>query len=451
MVPVCNYPGDASTAWGDAATVIPWTVYLHTGDTGILKRQYDSMRAWVDYMKRQDDADGGKRLWQTGTHYADWLALDGKVPGGVYGATDPHYIASAYYFISAQIVAKTAAVLDKKEDAAFYGRLAEEIREAFVREYFTPGGRLAVDTMTGYVVALQFGLAPDYATEKCRKGLLDKLKKNRYHLETGFVGTPYLCRVLSNAGMNDLAYHLLLEKGYPGWLYEALMGATTIWERWNSVKPDGKISGTEMNSLNHYSYGSIVEWMFRNMLGITPLENGAGFKKFRLAPMPNYQIKSVSGILRSASGEIRSAWKIENGGLSFTFRVPFDTQAEIVLPDAKRSDIETCLRGLDSAERVREVRQEGQNVVLLCQAGDYSFQYTPTTPYRKIYSLDSPWQELMENPKTREILSTEFVTKEDHIPFDGELYTLDEMTWGPFTAIPQEKRDKLDCLLRAVE
>ena len=448
VVPVCNYPGDASTAWADAATVIPWTVYLHTGDTGILRRQYDSMKAWVDYMKRQDEADGGKRLWQTGTHYADWLALDGKVPGGVYGATDPHYIASAYYFYSTRIVAKAAAVLGKNEDAEAYDRLSEEIRAAFIREYFTPAGRLAVDTMTGYVVALQFGLAPDYAVEACREGLLNKLKKNRYHLETGFVGTPYLCRVLSDAGMNDLAYHLLLEKGYPGWLYEAIMGATTVWERWNSVQPDGKISGTEMNSLNHYSYGSIVEWMFRNMLGITPLEDGAGFKKFRLAPMPNYQIGNASGVLRSASGEIRSAWAIENGELSFTFRVPFDTEAEIVLPDAKLADIETCLRGSDS---VRETRQEGSNVVLLCQAGDYRFRYAPTTPYRKIYSLDSPWHELRENPKTWEILKAEYATKEDHIPFDGELYTLGEMTWGPFTAIPQEQREKLDRLLRAVE
>ena len=305
--------------------------------------------------------------------------------------------------------------------------------------------------MTGYVVGLHFGLAPEGAVERCREGLLNKLKKNRYHLETGFVGTPYLCRVLSDAGLNDLAYHLLLEKGYPGWLYEVLMGATTVWERWNSVLPDGKISGTEMNSLNHYSYGSIVEWMFRKMLGIEPLETAPGFRKFRLAPRPNYQMGSASGILRSAAGEIRSAWKIDCGELSFTFRVPFDTEAEIVLPDAKLPDVEACLKASGCANRIRNLRQAGPNVALDCPAGAYSFRYAPTVPYRKIYSLDSPWEELRTNPKTLAVLEQEFNTKEDHIPFDGELYTLGEMTWGPFTAMPQAQREKLDRLLRAVE
>ena len=281
VVPVANYPGDASTAWGDAATIIPWNVYLHSGDRGILRRQYPSMKGWVDYMKRQDDADGGKRLWLTGTHYADWLALDGSYPGGVYGGTDPNYIASAYYCHSTRIVAKAARVLGYAEDAAIYDRLAQEIRAAFERAYFTPSGRLAIDTMTGCVVALYMDLAPDYAVAQVRGMLLNRLQKNFYHLNTGFTGTPCLCRVLSENGMNDIAYHLLMEKGYPGWLYEVLMGATTIWERWNSVMPDGKVSGTEMNSMNHYSYGSIVEWMFRDMLGINPVEDAPGFKRFR--------------------------------------------------------------------------------------------------------------------------------------------------------------------------
>ena len=226
--------------------MIPWNVYLHYGDKSILERQYDSMKGWVDYMKGEDDRYGGKRLWQSGFHYGDWLALDGNVPGGVYGATDPHLIASGYYYHSAVIVAKTARILGNAPDAEYYETLAEEIRTAFIREYFTPAGNLSVDTMTAYVVVLYMGLTPDSAREKVCRGLLNRLKKNRYHLETGFVGTPYLCRMLSENGMNDLAYHLLLEKGYPGWLYEVLMGATTVWERWDSVLPDGKISLNEI-------------------------------------------------------------------------------------------------------------------------------------------------------------------------------------------------------------
>ena len=447
VVPVANYPGDASTAWADAATVIPWNVYLHSGDKGILRRQYASMKGWVDYMKRQDDADGGKRLWQTGTHYADWLALDGSYPGGVFGATDPDMIASGYYYHSTTLVAKAAAVLGKDEDAAFYGKLAGEIREAFLREYFTATGRLAVDTTTAHVVALFFGLVPEGALERTRRGLMNRLQKNFYHLDTGFVGTPYLCRALSENGMNELAYHLLLEKGYPGWLYEVLMGATTVWERWNSVNPDGSISSTGMNSLNHYSYGSIVEWMFRNMAGINPCEDAAGFKHFRLEPMPNYQIGSAKATLDSAAGHIESAWRIDGGKLCYRFVVPFDAEAEIVLPDAEAG----VIRGQCAGLNVSEIRQQGSSVTFIAGAGRFEFSYAPTTPYRKVYSLDSTWEELKANPKTRELLSREYTTKEDHIPFEEELCTLREMTWGPFTCVPEEQRQRIDKLLREIE
>lgn len=445
VVPVANYPGDASTAWADAATVIPWNVYLHYGDKNILRRQYDSMKGWVDYMKREDDKDGSKRLWLTGTHYADWLALDGNYPGGVYGATDPDMIASAYYYYSTNLVAKAAKILEKKEDAAAYENLAREIYDAFVKEYFTPSGKLSVDTMTAYVIVLYMGLTPDFAYEKVKSGLLNRLKKNFYHLDTGFVGTPYLCRMLSENGMNDLAYHLLMEKGYPGWLYEVLMGATTIWERWNSVEPNGKISGTEMNSLNHYSYGSIVEWMFRNMAGINPVEEKPGFKKFRIAPMPNYQITRTDARLRSASGLIESSWEIEGKQLRFRFSVPFDTEAEIVLPDAPLDVIRKA------AADVEEIRRDGKNVVIRAGAGNYEFCYEPSTPYRKTYSLDSSWEELKANPKTWEILEREY--KLEKIPFEKELCTLEELTWAPFTGlgVTKEKREKLDRLLREVE
>ena len=449
VVPVANYLGDASTVWADAATVIPWNTYLHSGDKGILRRQYPSMKGWVDYMKRQDDADGGKRLWLTGTHYADWLALDGSYPGGVYGGTDPNYIASAYYCQSTRIVARAAHILGYAEDAAFYDNLAEEIRAAFVREYFTPSGRLAIDTMTGCVLALYMDLAPDYAVEQVRGMLLNRLQKNFYHLNTGFTGTPYLCRALSENGMNDIAYHLLMEKGYPGWLYEVLMGATTIWERWNSVMPDGKVSGTEMNSMNHYSYGSIVEWMFRDMLGINPVEDAPGFKRFTIAPKPNYQIGSASAKLDSASGLIESEWAIEEGQLRFGFTVPFDTRAEIVLPDADAKVIEAQCQGQNVVPG--SVRQQGADVIFTANPGRYGFTYAPTTPYRKVYSLDSSWEDLKANPKAMEIIKREYTFKEDHIPFEKELCTLREMSWGPFTSMTEKQRQRIDRLLREVE
>lgn len=447
VVPAANYPGDGSTAWGEAATVIPWNVYLHYGDKTILERQYDSMKAWVDYMKEQDDKYGGRRLWQSGFHYGDWLALDGNVKGGVYGATDPFLISSGYYYYSTRILAKSAGIIGKTADAAFYENLANEIREAFIREYFTPGGRLAVNTMTAYVVVLYMGLTPDFAYEKTCEGLMEKLRKNKYHLETGFVGTPYLCQVLSENGMNDLAYHLLLEKGFPGWLYEVLMGATTVWERWNSVLPDGKISGTEMNSLNHYAYGSIVEWMYREMAGIQPLEDGPGFRKFKIAPKPNYQIPWVRASLKSASGMIKSEWEIIGETISVRVEVPFDTEAILVLPDAELSVIAAQMAG--QAEGA-EVRQTKADVTITLKAGSYGFVYMPTVPCRKIYSIDSPMEELLEDPKTRSILEQEYFVYHKKLPFEKELHTFRELLNGPFTSVPYEQQKKLDELLREI-
>lgn len=447
VVPVAHVVGDASTAWADAATIIPWNVYIHYGDKSILRNQYESMKGWVDYMRREDDRDGGRRLWQTGRHYADWLALDGNYPGGVFGETDQHFIATGYYYHSTRIVARAAKILDKTDDEREYEKLAEEIKEAFIREYFTPSGKLAVDTMTAYVCALYFELTPDFALERVRAGLLRKLKRNRYHLETGFVGTPYLCRMLSENGMNNLAYHLLMERGYPGWLYEVLMGATTIWERWNSVEPDGRISGTEMNSLNHYSYGSIVEWMYRNMVGINPLSEGAGFKKFRLAPMPDYHINHACAQLNSASGLIKSSWELKGQLLHFDFVIPFDCEAEIILPNAALNDLQAQTKDV---EGLSGVRQEGKNVIMFAEPGEYSFSYKPTVPCRKIYSLDSPYEELMQNPDTKKILDEEYFIYVNHVPFEKELYTLSEMLEGPFTGVPEGVAEKIDERLRQV-
>ena len=447
VVPVANNPGDASTAWGDAATIIPWNVYLHSGDPGILIRQYDSMKAWVDYMRSEDQKYGNNYLWQSGFHYGDWLALDGNYPGGVYGATEPFLICSGYYYYSANIVAKTARILGKAEDAAYYEDLVAKIKDAFAKEYFTPSGRLAVNTMTAHVVALFMDLTPDYALEKTRQGLFEQLRKNRYHLNTGFVGTPYLCRVLSDNGMNDMAYQLLMEKGYPSWLYQITMGATTVWERWNSLLPDGSISGTGMNSLNHYSYGSIVEWMYRDMLGIVPLEEKPGFKSFCIAPKPNYRIQWAKGNVRTMAGTIESSWEIRGKELSIHITVPFDAKAYICLPDAPLSEIEKQTSGYD---RITDLRQSGKNVCFTAAAGQYSFCYEPVVPYRHTFSVDSPVQELMDDPGAKKVLDEEYFSYVHHFPFFDELYTLRELMNGPFTNVPYEQQEKIDRLLRAV-
>ncbi len=221
------------------------------------------------------------------------------------------------------------------------------------------------------------------------------------------------------------------------------MGATTIWERWNSVEPNGKISGTEMNSLNHYSYGSIVEWMFRDMCGINPCEEGAGFKRFHLAPKPNYQIGSAEAVLDSVAGRIESSWRITDGKLSFRFMVPFDSEAQITLPDVEAGTIEEQYTG--------KIQQVGGDVVLTVGPGQYCFEYLPTTPYRQIYSLDSAWEDIKANPKALAVVAREFPPARERIPFEKELCTLREMTWGPFTSFSQDQRERLDSMLKTVE
>ncbi|MCL2171626.1 MAG: family 78 glycoside hydrolase catalytic domain, partial [Defluviitaleaceae bacterium] len=259
-------------AWGDAATIIPWNHYVMYGDAGILARQYPSMRAWVDFIRRRDIEMGDEKLWRGDFHFGDWLALDVEDSiGNRFGGTEHTYLASCFYCYSARLVAKAAAVLGKDE-AAHYAELSEAIRTAINREYVTSSGRLAITTQTAYILALHFDIIDEKFRERTAHALSLKLKESGFHLRTGFIGTPYLCRVLSKEGYNNIAYRLLLQEDFPSWLYAVNMGATTIWERWNSILSDGSISDTGMNSLNHYAYGSIVEWLYRDAAGIEPDE-----------------------------------------------------------------------------------------------------------------------------------------------------------------------------------
>ncbi len=193
------------------------------------------------------------------------------------------------------------------------------------------------------------------------------------HLRTGFVGTPYLCRVLSNIGANDLAYTLLLNQGYPSWLYAVNLGATTIWERWNSLNPDGSISSTGMNSLNHYAYGSIVEWMYRDMCGLNPSAGDDGLTGFRqalIAPKPDRSLEWARARYCSAAGMYESGWRIDDSGrLSIAIAIPFNASARVVLPGAQLGAI--SLNG----DPLREGEQSGDHVELTFGAGRYTFEY----------------------------------------------------------------------------
>lgn len=328
---VPNILGDqeGAAAWSDAAVIIPWRQYQAFGDKALLLEQYPMMKTWVDYMHSHASENG---LWQTGFQYGDWLALD--IESGSTdrtGGTDRYLVANAYYAYSTGILRDTAAVLGLKEDQEAYSKLYDEIVEAINREYITATGRLVCETQTACVLMLYFNLAkPDYRA-RILKTLTDNIAGHRNHLTTGFVGTPYLCHCLSENGFHDLANAIFLKEDFPGWLYAVKKGATTIWERWNSILPDGSFDQSGMNSLNHYAYGSIAGWLYEKVAGISML--APGYKRFRIRPMLTLGLKDVKASFETVYGQIRSEVSCANGKIRALVAVPANTTAEIWLPE----------------------------------------------------------------------------------------------------------------------
>ena len=334
--------GRGCAIWSDVATIMPWNVYENYGDLAQLRREYPIMKTWVESIRKDDMADGDRGLWLRGRQLGDWLALD-REDGDTqnpFGATDLTYTATAFYYYSASLTAKAAKALGYEEDRQAYEALAQKIKKAIQDEYFQPDGSLKIHvTQTGCVLALFFQLYPEGTRDKVLDALRERIAARGNHLDTGFCGTPFLCRALSDNGAGDLAYTLFLNQDYPSWLYEVNMGATTVWERWNSLLPDGSISGTGMNSLNHYAYGSIVDWMYRNMMGLNPVEEAPGYKRAVIRPQPDKRIPWAKLQLDTASGTYRVAWKLEGDQLHGSVTVPFDCQATLLLPDGNQREL----------------------------------------------------------------------------------------------------------------
>ena len=334
--------GRGCAIWSDVATIMPWNVYENYGDLAQLRREYPIMKTWVESIRKDDVADGDRGLWLRGRQLGDWLALD-REDGDTqnpFGATDLTYTATAFYYYSASLTAKAAKALGYEEDRQAYEALAQKIKKAIQDEYFQPDGSLKIHvTQTGCVLALFFQLYPEGTRDKVLDALRERIAARGNHLDTGFCGTPFLCRALSDNEAGDLAYTLFLNQDYPSWLYEVNMGATTVWERWNSLLPDGSISGTGMNSLNHYAYGSIVDWMYRNMMGLNPVEEAPGYKRAVIRPQPDKRIPWAKLQLDTASGTYRVAWKLEGDQLHGSVTVPFDCQATLLLPDGNQREL----------------------------------------------------------------------------------------------------------------
>lgn len=365
--------------WGDAATFIPWNMYESYGDPAILEQNYSEMKSWVDWITKQTKV---KDLWVGTFQFGDWLALDGEVPGLPTGKTDEDYIASVYYYASTKIVANTAKLLDEAEDFEKYEKQAERILKAIQDEYLTPNGKLALDTQTAYALALYFNIVPENKKEHVVNDLVARLNKDNDHLKTGFVGTPFVNQVLSENGHHKLAMKIFMQEDFPSWLYAVKLGATTVWERWNSVEADGSMNPEGMNSLNHYSIGAIMEWVYRYVLGIR--NHSAGYQTIEFVPKFDYRLKHVKGHYHSSYGDLDIEYQIEadeEHTIKIHLAVPYGVTVKVDLPRTDKFNING------------KIKENGTDLTV----GDYEISYIPTQDYIERYTETTPVAVIMSD------------------------------------------------------
>ncbi|GAA6409496.1 alpha-L-rhamnosidase [Blautia hominis] len=381
-------PGGCIAIWHDAGTIIPWTLYWNYGDVKYLEESFESMVACVEYSKAMADEKG---LIKSGQQLGDWVSMD--VPRGPMfnymddiwnldlnekiGATDPYYIANVYYANSILLTAKAARVLGKAEEAEQYEMLYEEVKKNIQNEYMTPNGRVISDTQTGNIMALHFDIPQKEDRKVCMERLVTNLKQHKNHLTTGFAGTPFLCPVLSENGEHELAGSVFLKTDCPSWLYHVKMGATTMWELWDGVNPDGSFNKFEMNSFNHYSYGSIGNWVYHNLLGITCLE--PAYKKSRIAPRMIKGIPMMKGYVETVYGKLSCEITCRSGKYSIDIEIPANTSCIVALPE-------------------QEEKTYGSGV--------YHFEYETESDFEpEAFNMDSKFSELLNHPIGSQLLN----------------------------------------------
>ncbi|WP_415856508.1 family 78 glycoside hydrolase catalytic domain, partial [Sinomonas sp. G460-2] len=334
VIPGGDYwtPIRPGAVWGDVAVLTPWTLYERFRDAGVLAQQYESAKAWVDLMDR---LAGPSRVWANGQQLGDWLDPTAPPEDPTRAMTDPYLVATAYFARSAEHLAKTAGILGKDDDERHYAALAAEVSAAFANEYVHADGVMASDAQTAYALALVFGLLPDEASRAASgRRLAELVRENGYRVGTGFAGTPVVSDALSLAGEDEAAYGLLLEKECPSWLYQVSQGGTTIWERWDSMLPDGTVNPGEMTSFNHYALGAVADWMHRVVAGIAPAE--PGYRRILFRPRPGGGLTHASARHETPYGTASIAWRLGDGGaLEVEAVVPTGATASLELPGAE--------------------------------------------------------------------------------------------------------------------
>ena len=349
-------------AWGDAGVIVPWTIYKAYGDTRIIHKHYDAMTRWMSYL-RGANPDLLRRN-KLGNNYGDWLSPEGD-------ATPKDLLATAYWAHDANLMAEMSRAVGR--DATVYEKLFENIKEAFNRVYVTPDGRVGSDTQTGYVVALHMGLLPEELREEAAGHLVKTIEAKDWHLSTGFVGVGYLCPVLTEAGYPEVAYRLLNNETYPSWGYTIKNGATTIWERWDGWTEENGFQSPNMNSFNHYSLGSVGEWLYRQVAGIDLHPEGVGYDRIVIRPRPGGGMTYASAEYDSVRGVIGSAWQLSGDEFRLRVTIPPNTTATVHVPAANGVEVSEGGKSVEGADGVELVGRSGEEAILSVGSGHYEF------------------------------------------------------------------------------
>ncbi|MFI2650967.1 family 78 glycoside hydrolase catalytic domain [Micromonospora fulviviridis] len=354
--------GDGATGWADAGITVPYTLWQRYGDTRVVEEHYASMARYASWLQ---STSSGNRRTNAGP-YLDWLNLEDPTPAGVIG--------TAYYAYTIRLLGEMAAAIGRDDDAARYAALAKDIAQAFVDTYVADDGTVQGDSQTGYVLAIGMNLLPEPLRSKAADRLVANVRRHDWHLSTGFLGTPDLLPALSDTGHADVAYRLLLNDTYPSWGYEIGKGATTVWERWNSIMPDGSFGDVSMNSFNHYAYGAVGDWMYRTIAGIQPDPGNPGYTHLTFAPQPGGGLTSARASYRAAQGIIGSDWSLDGrGDMRLRLTVPGNTTATVRIPAPGRNAVTEGGRPANEADGVRFVRMDGAVAVYEIGSGSYSF------------------------------------------------------------------------------
>ncbi|ATG53575.1 alpha-L-rhamnosidase [Brachybacterium ginsengisoli] len=321
-------PTETPTAiWGDAAVWVAEALWNAYGDLDRLRQHYPGMVLHLESVERALSPSG---LWDTGFQFGDWLDPDAPPEAAADAKADKAVVATACLVRSARFAAETARLLGEEAGAARWQELADRTLAAFTEAYVHEDGTITSDCTTVYSLAIAFDLLEETTRERAGERLSALVQEAGYRVSTGFAGTPFITWALSETGHVEDAYRLLLEEGCPSWLYPVSMGATTIWERWDSMLPDGSINPGEMTSFNHYALGAVADWIYQVVLGIRPAE--PGYRRILIQPTPGPGIDWAKGAYDSAAGRIEVSWEVTAGGLHGTATIPEGAEAEIVLP-----------------------------------------------------------------------------------------------------------------------